>query len=63
MDKGSEPVTSAKICKGWVKNLVECHKNILLYCMTDTFNKIKEELSVYYPDVTDVELSVHALGM
>lgn len=24
--------------------------------MTDTFNKIKEELSVYYPDVTDDEL-------
>ena len=21
--------------------------------MTDTFNKIKEELSLYYPDVTD----------
>ena len=24
--------------------------------MSDTFNKIKEELSVYYPDVTDDEL-------
>lgn len=24
--------------------------------MTNTFNKIKEELSVYYPDVTDDEL-------
>lgn len=24
--------------------------------MSDTFKKIKEELSVYYPDVTDDEL-------
>ena len=24
--------------------------------MSDTFNKIKEELSIYYPDVTDDEL-------
>lgn len=24
--------------------------------MNETFNKIKEELSVYYPDVTDDEL-------
>lgn len=24
--------------------------------MTDTFSKIKEELSLYYPDVTDIEL-------
>lgn len=29
--------------------------------MSDTFNKIKEELSVYYPDVTDDELFVHFL--
>ena len=36
-----------------IKNLVESHKDILLYCKTDTFNKIKEELSLYYPDVTD----------
>lgn len=25
--------------------------------MTDTFSKIKEELSLYYPDVTDIELT------
>ena len=25
--------------------------------MTDTFNKIKEELSRYYPGVTDIELT------
>ena len=53
---GSEPVTSAKICKGWIKNLVESHKNILLECMTNRFNKIKEELAIYYPGVTDDEL-------
>ena len=28
--------------------------------MTDTFSKIKEELSVYYPDVTDDELETMA---
>ena len=25
--------------------------------MTNTFNKMKEELSLYYPDVTDIELT------
>lgn len=25
--------------------------------MTDTFNKIKEELSLYYPDVTDDDVN------
>ncbi len=25
--------------------------------MTDTFNKIKEELSLYYPGITDIELT------
>ena len=25
--------------------------------MTDTFNKIKEELSVYYPDITDDDVN------
>lgn len=30
IDRCSEPVTSAKIYKGWIKDLVECHKNILL---------------------------------
>lgn len=57
--RGSRQVraaTSAKICKGLIKNSVESHNNILLYCMTDTFSKIKEELSLYYLDVTDDEL-------
>jgi len=25
--------------------------------MTDTFNKIKEELSLYYPDITDDDVN------
>ena len=25
--------------------------------MTDTFNEIKEELKIYYPDFTDIELN------
>lgn len=25
--------------------------------MTDTFSKIKEELSLYYPGITDIELT------
>ena len=26
--------------------------------MTDTYNLLKEELKVYYPDVTDAELNI-----
>lgn len=31
--------------------------------MSDTFKKIKEELSVYYPDVTDDELETMAKNL
>ena len=30
---------------------------ILLDCMTDTYKQLKDELSILYPDVTDVELN------
>ena len=30
---------------------------ILLDCMTDTDKQLKDELSILYPDVTDVELN------
>ena len=26
-------------------------------CMTNTYNQLKKELSILYPDVTDIELS------
>ena len=30
---------------------------ILLDCMTDTYKQLKDELSILYPDVTDIELN------
>ncbi len=39
------------------KNLVEKHSFSLLDCMTNTYNELKNEFSIQYPDVTDPELN------
>lgn len=30
---------------------------MLLDCMTDTYKQLKDELSILYPDITDIELN------
>lgn len=38
-------------------NSVEIFQSRLLVNMTDTYNQLKQELSVLYPDVTEKELN------
>ena len=49
--------TPAKICKGLIKNLVEIFQVNILDNMTNCKDLLAKELSILYPDVTDIELN------